>query len=136
MKTKLGISVALFVALTYLLGLFSGYVALVVVVGYVLLCEEDEVVKKSAVKALVILICFSLASAVLGLIPNLINVVDNLCNIFGGSFHIYVVSSIVSFLNSILTLAEKVLLLVLAFMAFVGKTVKLPVLDELIDKYM
>lgn len=136
MKTKLGISVAVLAALTYLLGLFSGYVALVVVVGYILLCETDEFLRKSAVKAILIMITFSLASAVLGLIPNGINILDNLFNIFGGSFHIYFVTNIISFITSILSLIQKLLLLVLAFMAWTEKNCRIPGLDDLVDKYM
>ncbi len=40
-KTKLGVSVALMGAALYFLGLFSGYVALIILAGYVLLMEEN-----------------------------------------------------------------------------------------------
>jgi len=136
MKSKLGISIGVFAALTYLLGLFSGYVVLTLVVGYILLCETDEFLRKSAVKAMLIMLVFSLASSVLGLIPNGINILDNLFNIFGGSFHIFFVTNIISFITSILSLVQKLLLLVLAFMAWSGKNCKIPVLDDLVDKYL
>ena len=42
MKTKLGVSVGILGAATYFLGLFSGYTVLALVVGYILLCEQDS----------------------------------------------------------------------------------------------
>ena len=42
MKTKLGISVAMFAAGTYLLGLFSGYLALLLIAGYVVIILKRE----------------------------------------------------------------------------------------------
>mgnify|MGYP006974627764 CR=1 FL=1 len=40
-KTKLGISVSLMAAAVYLLGLLSGYTVTILLVGYILLKEED-----------------------------------------------------------------------------------------------
>ena len=136
MKTKLGISVAMMAAATYLLGLFSGYLALVLIAGYVLLCETDEWLKKSVVKAIVISLVFSVVSAVIGFIPNAISMVDDLVGIFGGHFSIGFITSFVSLINTALMVLEKLLFLGLAFMATSNKTIKLPVVDELIDKNM
>lgn len=136
MKTKLGISVAMMAAATYLLGLFTGNLALLLIVGYVLLCESDEWLKKSVVKALAISLVFSFVSAVIGLIPNAISIVDDLVNIFGGSFNILFISRIITFINTVLTVFEKLLLLGLALLAFDNKTIKLPFVDDLIEKHM
>ena len=136
MKTKLGISVAMFAAGTYLLGLFSGYLALLLIAGYVLICESDEWLKKAVVKALVVTVAFSLISAIIGLIPNAISLVDGLFSIFGGHFSIMFISRIISFINTVLSVFEKLLMLALAFLALDGKTIKLPVIDEFIEKHM
>ena len=104
MKTKLGISVAMLTAVTYIFGLFGGYIALALLVGYILLCETDETVRKAAVKTVVICVVFDLVTAVIGLLPNGINIIDNFLNIFGVSFPIYFVSRIVTFINSVLAL--------------------------------
>lgn len=136
MKTKLGISVAMMAAGTYLLGLFSGYLALVLIAGYVLLCESDEWLKKSVVKALVITVVFSVISAVIGFIPNAISIVDDLVSIFGGNFSILFLSRIVTFINTVLSVFEKLLMLALALLAFDNKTIKLPVIDSFIEKHM
>lgn len=136
MKTKLGISVAMMAAAAYLIGFFSGNTALLLIVGYVLICESDEWLKKSVVKALAVGLTFSLVSAVIGFIPNAISIVDDLVNIFGGSFNILFISRIVNFINTVLTVFEKLLMLGLALMAFDNKTIKLPLIDDLLEKHM
>ena len=136
MKTKLGISVAMLAAGTYLLGLFSGYLALVLIAGYVLICESDEWLKKAVVKALVVTVAFSLASAIIGLIPNAINIVDDICNVFGGSFGIGFISRFINLINTLLSVFQKLLMLAFAFLALDGKTIKLPVIDDFIEKHL
>ena len=136
MKTKLGISVTMLAAATYLLGLFNGNLALLLVAGYVLICETDEWLKKSVVKALVISLAFSVISAVIGFVPNAISLVDDLFNIFGGSFGISFITRIIAFINNVLGVFEKLLMLALAAMAASNKTIKLPLIDDIIDKNM
>ena len=51
-KTKLGISVGLFGAIIFAVALFGGYIPSILLVGYVLLMETNEWLRKSAVKAL------------------------------------------------------------------------------------
>ena len=58
-KTRLGISVGMLGATIYLSGLFGGYVAILLLAGYSLLFEENIWLKKSAVKAVALLLFFS-----------------------------------------------------------------------------
>ena len=51
MKTKLGISVGILAAATYLAALI-GITPLLLVAGYILIVEENDFLKKTAVKAL------------------------------------------------------------------------------------
>lgn len=136
MKTKLGISTAMVAAAAYLIGYFNGNFALLLIVGYVLLCESDEWLKKSVIKALVISLAFSLISAVIGFIPNAIDIVDDLVYIFGGSFNISFITNIIRFINTVLGVFEKLLMLCLALMAFSNKTVTIPFVDDFIEKHM
>ena len=136
MKTKLGVSVAMLAAGTYLLGLFSGYLALLLIAGYVLICESDEWLKKAVVKALVVTVAFSLCNAIIGLIPNAISLVDSLFSIFGGHFSILFISRFINFINTVLNVFQKLLMLAFAFLALDGKTIKLPVIDDFIEKHM
>ena len=54
-KTKLGISVGLLGAAIYFTGLFSGYLVAVLLAGYVLMFEENEWLRKNAVKAVALM---------------------------------------------------------------------------------
>lgn len=48
-KTRMGISVGLMGAATYLCGLFGGLMVTVVIAGYILLFEENAWLKRAAV---------------------------------------------------------------------------------------
>lgn len=135
-KTKLGVSVGLLGAAVYLAGLFSGYLAVILLAGYVLLVEDNLWLRRAAVKAAAILMIFSFATAVIGLIPDAIDLINGLLQIFGSHFSIAVVSNIVSFIKSILSVIQKVLLLALGVKALNQGDVAVPVVDDLINKYM
>lgn len=134
-KTKLGISVGLLGASLYFIGLFSGYVAAVILAGYILLFEENVWLRKSAVKALAVMIMFSFWIAVANLIPNAIDLIDDIASVFEGSFCIPFASNLVSAVVTALNFIEKLLLLVLGVKALNQGTIPLPVIDGLIDKY-
>ena len=135
-KTKLGISVGLLAAIIYFLGLFSGYVATIVLVGYILIVEDNAWLKKTSVKAVVLMLGFSLVYSVLGLIPGLISFINSLVNIFGGSFYISFVTNVINMLENGIGLVQKIVFLGLGVMALNESTIKIPGLDALIDKYM
>jgi uncharacterized membrane protein YbhN (UPF0104 family) len=62
-KTKLGISVGLLGAALYFLGLLS-FLGLLILSGYVLLFETNEWLRRSAVKAVAVVIGFALISMI------------------------------------------------------------------------
>ena len=72
-KTRLGISVGMLGAAIYLTGLFSGYVVAVLMAGYVLLFEENSWLRRSAVKAVSLMVFFSFITVLINLIPNAIS---------------------------------------------------------------
>jgi hypothetical protein len=55
-KSRLGISINLFAALLYFLGATGSIIVVMIAAGYVLLCEESQNLKKTAVKALILII--------------------------------------------------------------------------------
>lgn len=57
-KTKLGISAGLLGAVLYFMGIFSGYLLVVLLAAYVLVYEENGWLKQSAVRAVAILLVF------------------------------------------------------------------------------
>ena len=135
-KTRLGISVGLLGAALYFVGFFSGYLGAVLLAGYVLLFEENEWLKKSAVKAVAVLILFSFLSAVVNLLPNALGMVDDIAAIFGGNVQVVLLNNIVAAIGSILNIVEKILFLALGVKALSQGTVAVPVVDNLIRKYM
>ncbi len=131
-KTKLGISVGLLGALVYFATLFSGgYTIPVLLCGYVLLVEDNPWLRKASVKALVILVTFSLASFLVGLIPRTVGAALSFTNV-SISF-LYTVQNVI---DTLLGLVSDILLLILGVKAFTQGTLKLPVIDKLIEKYM
>lgn len=133
-KTRLGISAALLGAVVCFSGLFSGYLLVFLLTAYILLMEENVWLKKTAVMTVAVLMVFSLLNAVLGLIPDLISVISSIFNIFNGSFSIRILSSIISAARSVLGFLETLLLLGLGFKALNQGTIKIPMIDKLVDK--
>lgn len=134
-KTRLGISVGLLGAAVFFSCFFGGYTISIILAGYILLVEENAWLKKNAVKAVALMFGFSVLSAVINLIPNAINFIDDIFNIFGGNFYINFISNIINLIESALGIIEKVLFIVLGLKAFNQGTIKIPVIDSLVNKY-
>ena len=134
-KSKLGIPVTLLAGLTCLLGLYGGYIITGILVGYVLLKEEDLWLKKFCVKILALMLAFSLASTVLGLIPDLMHLMYSFLEIFNVHIYLSFIHNVFNFFGSILSLGKVVLFLVMAFFAVTNKSFKIPVVDPFLDKH-
>lgn len=135
-KTRLGISVGLLGAALYLVGLFGGYVAMVVLVGYTLLFEENGWLRRSAVKAAVLLVWFSAVEIMLGLIPDFLGAIQDLVVLGGGEFPLILLNNLFSAVIELIGIAKKVLFLVLGVKALRQSTVVIPAVDEFISSYM
>ena len=135
-KTRLGISVGLLGAAIYLTALFGGYIPLILLVGYTLLCEENAWLKKSAVKAAVIVFAFALLSALIGFIPNAIGLINDIAGVFKESFSIAIVSKILTVVNTVLVIAEKIILIVLGIKAFTQGGISIGFIDKVVGKHM
>lgn len=135
-KTKLGISVSLFGALIFTAAFFGGYLPSIIVLGYVLLFESNEWLKKSAVKAVATLAVFSFVTAVIGLVPDAINWIAGVINTFGASLRFEFINDVFSDIKGIISILKDLVFLGLIFKALNQGTIKLPVVDDLINKYM
>lgn len=142
MKTKLGIGIGIASCLAYLAGFFGGYIVLVLVAGYVLLCEDNDFLRNAAVKALGVALLFSILPVLLGFIPDVFGLVDNVMSIFGSTerFSYYAVplkiSSIIVFIDNVLAILRKVVMLLLALKALKLQTIKIPIVDDLINRFV
>lgn len=135
-KTRLGVSVGLLGAAVYFTGLFSGYLVAVLLTGYILLFEANEWLKKSAVKAVSLLVFFSLLATVINLIPNTISLINSIVSVFGSNFSVVVLSRIITVIVSALDIIEKILFILLGIKALNQGTISVPVVDKLINMYM
>lgn len=135
-KTKLGVTVGALGAITYFAGFFSGYMVAILLAGYVLLFEENAWLKRSVVKAIVLLALFSVTIGIINLIPDAIGFIDKIANVFNGNFSIAVVSRIVAVVVSALNILEKVLFLGLGIKALNQGTIVIPFIDSKVSKYM
>ena len=135
-KTKLGITVVALGAITYFAGLFSGYMVAIILTGYVLLFEENAWLRKSAVKAVVLMACFSAAFAVLNLIPDAVSFIGNIAAVFNGGFVLTKLNQIITVFTSGLSILEKVLFLGLGIKALKQDTIAIPFIDSLVSTFI
>lgn len=135
-KTKLGISVGIAAAAIYFVAYFGGYVPAILMAGYVLIAEENQWLKRSAVKAVATLACFSALFAVIGLLPDALSWIGSLVDLFNGSFSYSVVSKILSVITEALDIAKTVIFLMLGVKALIQATIKVPFVDNFLNKYM
>ena len=134
-KTKLGITVGLMGAIMCFAGLISGYISALLVAGYILLAEENAWLRKTAVKIVVLMLAFSLLSIAINFSPSLFGVIESILNIFNSYFSFSFVHRLFGAIGNIINVIETVLFVILGVKAFNQGTVKIPVVDALLDKH-
>lgn len=134
-KTSLGISANLYAFIAIFVTLWGGLIPALLVTGYALMKEEDLWLKKTVAKGLIVTLLFSLASALIGFLPNAIELINDIFNLWGGYFDIRVISAIVRLFNTILNVAEKVIMLLMALFALKGKWFNIGFVDKFIVKH-
>ena len=135
-KAKLGISVGLVGAILYCLGLFGGALVTIAAVAYVLIYEENEWLKKTAVKVVVLMFFFPVVQYAVGLIPDLIRIVFDVLNMFKVYSNIEIVYSIENLFYDLVVIVKYVVFAIFGVMALSQKSVKIPLLDNFLDKHM
>lgn len=135
-KTKLGVSVGLLGAAVYFSAAFGGYVAMFLVAGYVLLFEENEWLKKAAVKAVALMIDVGVLNTAIGLIPDVLTWLSSFLSIFDTYISVGKVSSFFDSITGAISIIRTVFFLILGVKALNQGTINVPVVDNLINKYM
>ena len=135
-KTKLGISVGLMGAGIYFVGLFSGYLAALILVGYVLLVEDNMWLRRTCLKAIVLMVCFSVLSEGTGLIPSVISWIITAGNMFGAYLSMSFITNLITLIRGILSMTETILFLALGFKALTQGSIHIPVVDNFLNKYL
>lgn len=101
-----------------------------------LIFEENVWLKKSAVKAVMIIILFTTLAVAINLIPDLISMVSNIVTVFKGSFEIRPLTYIISAVIIMINITEKIILIGLGAKALKQSTISVPIVDKMIEKYM
>ena len=129
-RSELGISTALLGAAMYFMGLFSGYMVLVLLSGYVLIREKDSWLRYVAVKSVVISVLFSILSAFVGLVPDFLDFFASLSSLFQSVFTYEAASKIIYVLNCGIDIVRTIVFLMLGFKALGQKDVRFGVADK------
>lgn len=134
-KSKLGISVGLLGAIMCFAAFFNGYLAAIIMLGYILLFETNEWLRKTSVKVVVVMIAFSVINTVIGFIPDAIGIIDSLFGIIGKSFSIGFVSALVRFVTDVLDVIKSVVFLMLGLKALNQGTISLGPVDRIVENH-
>lgn len=135
-KSKLGIAKELLAAGIFIGALAGGYVFAGIMVLYVLLKEDDQWLKEMGVKAIATLMVFSFFINCIDLVPDVVNWFATLTNILEASWDSYKLTSAIGLITSILDIMRTIFFLVLAGKALKHQTVNVPIVDDLIKKYV
>lgn len=136
-KTKLGISVGLLGAIIYFASAFGGgYLAALLLCGYVLLVEDNPWLRKTSVKSVLLLIGFSLLSFVIGFIPDISNMLTSFMTAFNKFYSSNFLSGLGALFDNIISIMKSIIFVILGLKALNQGTIKLPMIDKIIDKYM
>jgi len=134
-KSKLGVSAAILGASLYFIGL-SGLFSVILVAGYVLLCEEDSWLRKNAVRAIAIVLFFTVLSSVLNLLPNAIDLINQVLALFKADrIDLGDLDRIISILRSVLSIGQTIILILSGFAALNNKSHKFGPVDKIVDKH-
>lgn len=139
LKTKLGISIAFLGAATYFLVAYTGISswATLLIVAYVLYAEENEWLKKTVVKAVAVSLFFSILYFVVGWFDNVASIINIIIHWFDKTADYFEIPArLTDLFRQIISLASDVILVLLGVFALKMKTIKIPVVDALIDKYV
>lgn len=107
-----------------------------IVAGYILLFEENEWLKKVAVKAVALMITVGAIITIIGLIPDVLNWLTNFLAVFNVYFSTGTIGSFFNSITDAIDIIRTVFFLILGVKALNQGTVTVPVVDNLINKYM
>lgn len=128
-KTKLGISVALLGAALYFMGLIN-VIALVLLAGYVLLFEQNEWLRRCAVKSVALYVAFALLVGVIS------TVIDPISSMLGMWAHFYRLGDYSSLIIDIIYVVRFVVFGLLGVRALTMGSFATKKIDDLLNQHM
>ena len=118
----------------YLLAIAGGYIPLLLIGGYVVLVEKDAWLKRVVIKALALMLLFSVILTVIGLIPDMLSWISGLASVFDGVFTYGKASAVVGVISGLIDIVRTVLFLVLGLNALKMKDVSIGWIDNMINR--
>lgn len=115
-KTKIGISAGCFGAVIYLAGVTGGLLLAAILIGYVLLVEENLWLRRCAVKAGALLFIFSMCILAIGLIPDAINCIESFLSVIRINANEVFITNLTSAIVQAVQIWQKILFLALGTM--------------------
>lgn len=132
-KTSLGISVGLMGAALYFTILVGGYIPFLLLAGYVFFKENNDWLRRVAVKAFATYTILMVLAEAADLIPDAVRLANSFAGIFRGSIDIPYISSLFSCLTSFIYFIRTIVLLLLGFQAVKMFDFAIPVIDKMVD---
>lgn len=123
-KTKLGLSTTVMGAICCLMAIFGGYTVVILLTGYILLCEKDRWLRGFAVGVLAVCLTFSLLLSGLGFLRNMMVLAE------------LEVDTFFSILLYVVRVVGKLILLALGAASLLGVKVRIPLIATLTDKHL
>lgn len=134
-KAKCGISVGLLGAAIYFMGLVNT-IPLILLAGYVLLVEQNEWLRKTAVKAVVLVLAAALVPAVLGLVGYVFDLVNAVFGWVHLNLHLGFPFDLDQIIKNVVWFVRDAMLLLCGFSALSQGSIKAGPIDKLVDKHL
>jgi hypothetical protein len=134
-KTKLGVSLNLFVALLYFFSAIGswGILATIIATGYVLLFEENDKLKKIAIKTLIFIIFLTILTVLINLLTTwLIISIVPLHDFFSFPISIHTWQAMVQSIDIIIRVIIFLILIIHGFRAYKGRYIKIKWIDSIL----
>ena len=137
-KSKLGIPLNLFAAMLFFLGAAGSILAVLIAAGYVLVFEENELLKRAAVKAIIIFVFMAILMSLISLLITFSSYIINAANAYlvYNSISIpsnYILQFVSLGVNHIIRIAEIIIYILLGFRAYKVIDIKIGVIDKLLE---
>ena len=135
-KSKLGIAKELLAAGIFVGALAGGYVFAGLMALYVLLKEDDQWLKEMAIKAIATLMVFSFFINAINLLPDVVRWFGDLASILDAGWDSYKLATGIGLITSVIDIVRTIFFLVLSVKALKRETINVPIVDDLIKKYV
>lgn len=136
-KSNLGISIGMLGALVYFSGLL-GSVTLAIVAGYILLKEENVWLRRAALKAVLIVVLFSILPIGVTAINQILAIPAAFIQMFmqESYFSLSIPTVVSTTINNICIVAQDLFLLACSIKAFNQKFVNISFVDNLVSEHI